>query len=74
MKLDTKLMHDIWYHFLKVKDQAKILCRDKNQNNDYLATMWLFLMGNEQSFWGERNILYLNCGVTYKDVLIFQSQ
>lgn len=38
------------------------------------ATGRLVLMGHEQDFPGEKNILYVKCGVTYMDVLIFQSQ
>lgn len=37
------------------------------------ATGELVLMGHEGTFWGEGNVLYLNCGVTYTDALIFQN-
>lgn len=72
-KSDAKLMCDMWGQFYKVKDQAKLIRVIKIRTVIASATGGLVLMGHEGTFGGDENVLYLNCGVTYMDALIFQS-
>lgn len=72
-KSDTEFLHDVWGLIYKVKDRAKLIHDDKIRTVIASATGGLVLMGHEETLWGDGNVLYLNCGVTYTDVLIFQS-